>query len=146
MSLAEQLVGAWALVSFEVQDPDRGVIQPYGPQPRGRLHYQVGGQMCALLVDPRREPLGAEGLETAHRAPAEAKARAFDGLVSYAGRWSLEGEEVVHAVELASLPELAGRAQRRHVWIQGDRLTLSYTQVSHAGLQRRYALEWRRLS
>lgn len=141
----KQLVGAWELLSFDVHDPERGPRSPFGPSPQGRLHYSAGGEMCALLVDPRRQTLGAAGLETAHHAGAEAKARAFDGCVSYAGRWRLEGEEVVHEVAMATLPELTGRAQRRHASLQGDELVLSYEMVTRGGVTRRFALRWRRL-
>ncbi|MCB9792463.1 MAG: lipocalin-like domain-containing protein [Alphaproteobacteria bacterium] len=141
-----QLVGAWVLQGFEVHDPDPElhVRHPLGPEPQGRLIYSASGQMCALLVHEQRAPLGVSSLETAHRASVEAKASAFDTCISYAGRWWLEGEEVCHEVAISTLPELAGRVQRRHVLHRGGTMTLSYSLPTRVGVDRLFMLWWRR--
>ena len=81
--------------------------------------------------------------ETAHRASDDAKARAFDSYMSYTGRYHLEGDEVVHTVELALTPEAVGQAQRRRLRWEGATLALSYTVQGRQG-PRHYLLSWTR--
>jgi hypothetical protein len=81
-------------------------------------------------------------LERAHHASAEAKAAAFDGYMSYAGRWYVEGDEVVHTVELALTPDAVGRAQRRTARLEAGGLCLTYDVTGRSGVVRNYRLDW----
>ena len=47
--------------------------------------------------------------------------------MSYAGRYRLEGDEIIHIVEMALTPDVVGLEQRRTIQLDGDTLTLSYT-------------------
>ena len=96
-----------------------------------------------MLTRSGRAPLG-QGLETAARATPEAKAAAFDGYLSYAGRWHLDGDDVVHTVEQALVPEVVGREQRRRLLLDGERLILSYVLSARSGIDRTFVLTWRR--
>lgn len=142
---ASDLVGAWDLVRFQISFSDgRTPAFPMGEDARGRIVYAASGHVSAVLTRGDRPGLGVGGLETAHRADVSAKATAFDGYMSYAGTYRLEGDEIVHHVEMALLPEAVGRDQRRHVAWDGETLTLSYEVTARSGVVRRYALAWRR--
>ena len=53
-SLAERLVGAWILESYEADDPDGTVRTPFGPDATGLLVYGADGRMTVQVMDPRR--------------------------------------------------------------------------------------------
>jgi len=138
----ERLLGAWSLVSFVVRrdgQPDRF---PFGDDAVGLIVYEPSGRMSAVL-SARERSSGATRLEDAHRVSAEAKAASYDSYLSYAGRWRIDGDEVVHDVELALVPEVGGREQRRRVRLDGDELVLSYDVDGRRGVAR-FELRWRR--
>ncbi len=141
------LVGSWELLRCEISFSDgRPTVLPYGADARGQLVYAADGRVSAVLSRGDRGPLGVAGLESAAAADASAKAAAFDSYLSYAGRWRLDGDRVIHTVELALVPEVVGRDQVRRVAFDGDQLVLGYERTARSGVERRYRLTWRRVS
>ena len=140
----EDLVGSWDLEAFEVRMPDGKLVTPMGPDARGRLIYGADGRMSATLSEADRPQLSVHSLEAYGKASVAQKAAAFGSFLSYVGRYALEGETVVHDVELASVPNIVGRQQRRHATLDGDVLTLSYAVRGSRGT-RTNILRWRRL-
>lgn len=139
-----RLLGTWRLAGFSIEFSDgRPELLPFGPDATGLLMYGEDGTMSAILSRADRT-LSAERLEKADRAPAHERAAAFDSYLSYAGRWWMEGDEVVHAVELSLAPNAVGIENRRRVSWVGDELHLSYTLTARSGVERLYRLRWRR--
>ena len=101
--------------------------------------------MTAVLTRVSRTLPGTQRLEDSHRASVEDKAAAFDSYLSYSGRWRVEGDEVVHAVDMALSPGAVGQEQRRTFELDGDRLVLSYTLEGRRG-PRAFRLLWSRES
>lgn len=66
---------------------------------------------------------------TLSAAPADIRAAASAGYLSYAGSYTIDGPDVLHHIELSLMPNWVGRTERRHVeWIPGsagDDLVLS---------------------
>ncbi len=143
---ADWLVGSWELVGFTVTPADGGPVrQPFGPGARGRIVYAADGHMAALLSAADRPPVGPGGLERAHKAPAAAKAQAFDTALSYSGRWRLVGDTVHHEVDLALVPEVVGTTQIRRARPTADGgLVLDYQLTDRRGGVHTFALRWRR--
>lgn len=139
---AQELVGAWTLVSFVVRRDGRPDRFPFGPDARGLIVYEPSGWMSAVLSAADRSS-GATRLEDAHRVGEAEKAHAYDSYLSYAGRWRLEGGEVVHDVELALVPEVVGQSQRRRAAWDGEELVLAYEVAGRRG-PARFELRWRR--
>lgn len=132
------LVGAWRLVDFHIHfDDGRPSVEPFGPGAQGLLVYSADGWMSAILSRADRPGLDVPRLEAAHRATDTSKARAFDGYLSYGGRWRIEGDTVVHTVQWALVPDIVGREQRRRFRF-ADGLVLAYR-----GGARTYQLRWR---
>ena len=75
---------------------------------------------------------------------AEEQARAVQGFVAYAGRYSFHGDRVIHHVELSLFPNWVGTDQERWVELAGDRLTLSASPLLLAGKQQVPRLLWER--
>jgi len=141
----DQLHGSWLLERFVIRFADgRPPVHPFGEDARGLLMYTPDGHMSAILSRAGRPLLDASRLETSAKAPAEEKAGAFDSYLSYGGRWSIDGDEVVHTVEYALTPNLVGRDNRRRAALDGDRVVLSYDVPARSGVTRHYSLTWRR--
>lgn len=140
----EQLHGSWELDAFEVELPDGQRVFPMGEGALGRLMYGADGRMSATLSRADRPALSVPRLEAYARAPDAEKAAAFDGYLAYVGRYVVEGDAVVHHVELASVPNIVGMEQRRSASARDGMLVLRYTVEGRSGT-RTHTLRWRRL-
>jgi hypothetical protein len=138
------LVGAWSLEQFAIHIEGRPPIFPFGADAIGSLVYARSGAMSAVLSKKARPPLGVSRLENASRADPVLRAAAFDSYLSYAGRWRLEGDTMVHTVTMASAPDNIGQDNVRSVSLDGDVLTLSYEIAPPSKNTRHYTLIWRR--
>jgi hypothetical protein len=139
MLVAEHLVGAWHLVSWEVVTDGRR-DEPFGPNATGVITYTADGMMQATIAAADRQPYSGP---SARRSPDAEVARAARCYFSYAGPWHLDGEVVVHDVTHALDPGFVGTAQRRTVELDGDRLVLSAVEPT-GDASRLHRLTWRR--
>ncbi len=105
--------------------------------------YAPGGTMSAVLSATDRPAASAGTWETATDATDEEKVRAFDSYVSYCGTWTVQGDEILHHVEQALVPNLIGTILRRRYQSTGDTLRLEYDRTTSRGLLT-YRLDWRR--
>jgi hypothetical protein len=137
----DALVGAWRLISWENQAADGQVTYPMGPDPNGYVLYAADGRFSITISRRGRAGFAAGDLLS---GTAEEKARAMEGFVAYAGRYSFDGDRVVHHVELSLFPNWVGTDQERWVELAGDRLTLSANPLLLAGKQQVPRLVWER--
>ncbi len=138
---AEDLLGAWSLVTWDIQyDDKRPVTYPYGADAQGLLIYSADGQMSVVISSARRPRLATESVR---RAPVEQKLNAFETYFSYAGRWELREDAIVHRLAFALNPNFIGTDQVRQLQLAGPRLTLS-TSDEVKGVGRLHRLVWRR--
>jgi hypothetical protein len=114
----EDIIGAWNLVDTFRDNPDGTRTQHQGADPMGIIMYTADGHMSAITRAGNR-PFPA----TADATDVD-KARMFDSYLSYAGRWSLDGNTVTHHVEHALNENLVGRDRKRVIDHQGDRMVL----------------------
>ena len=143
-SLAERLVGAWILESYEAHDPDGTVRTPFGLDAAGLLVYGADGRMTVQVMDPRRPRWERRAPEDERRAQVTAAA---DGYIAYAGRFEVEETAVptvIHHVEISLVPNWVGRPQRRTVALDGTRLRLTARPLEVAGRTTIPRLTWRR--
>ena len=103
--MSERLVGTWALERFTLALPDGSILEPLGSAPVGRLVYTASGFMSAHLMPGD----GAAPVAT----------------LGYCGRWRVDGDRVLHEVEISSRPGMTGTTQVRPMALEGDRLTLT---------------------
>ncbi len=112
------LLGSWKLVSFELRLPNGGVAYPFGPDPRGYVFYNAQGFMSAAFMGSDRvKPQSSDLADTS-------KTVNYDQFNAYCGRFEVNGNRVVHHVEVASLPQWTGIDQERIFTIDGTRLSL----------------------
>jgi hypothetical protein len=112
------LVGAWRLVSWENQAADGQVTYPMGPDPIGYVLYSADGRFSVTISRAGRAGFAAGDLLS---GTTEEKARALEGCVTYAGRYTFHGDRVIHHVELSLLPNWVGSDQEQWVELSRDR-------------------------
>lgn len=137
----EHLLGTWRLVSWVLTDSTGKQTTPAGPDPEGLLTYTADGFMFATLAAKGREPFA--GADPLGGTPDECQ-RAMATCHSYCGRYRLDGDTVVHAVEMALFPNMVGTEQRRFLRIDGDRIVLRTPPMTRKGSSGVAELVWRR--
>ena len=138
----DALVGAWRLVSWENRAADGQVTYPMGSDALGCLLYTADGHFSVTISRRGRAGFAAGDLLS---ASAEEQARAVEGFVAYAGRYSFHGDRVIHHVELSLFPNWVGSDQERWIELAEDRLTLSASPLLLAGRQQIPRLVWERV-
>ena len=138
----DALVGAWRLVSWENQAADGQVTYPMGTDAIGYVLYAANGRFSVTISRRDRAGFAAGDLLS---GTTQEKARALEGFVAYAGRYSFYGDRIIHHVELSLFPNWVGTDQERWVELAGDRLTLSASPLLLAGKQQVPRLVWERV-
>ena len=137
--ITHSIVGAWSLLSWTIRfDDGRPARQPYGGSPNGSLLYSADGRMLAAIARAERKSLSAA---VPQQAPDSEKTAAFDSFFIYGGSFEIDGDEVVHRVDIALNPNFVGSVQRRKMHFEDNRLTLSAREG-----ERHHELVWQRVS
>lgn len=136
-----RILGAWTLEACEATDDAGASLLPLGPSPAGLLVYDASGTMSVTIMRRGRASFAAADILA---GTADEKARAVDGYLSYAGRWSLEGSRVRHHVDVSLFPNWVGTTQERNVVLDGDVLVLSTDPVTFGERTRVARMRWRR--
>jgi hypothetical protein len=89
---ANALVGTWKLTSWLTKFDGGDTIQPYGSNPKGRLVLTADGYWIIILTGANR---------TAAKTPEE-KAALLDTMLSYSGRFTVEGDKIATRVDMSS--------------------------------------------
>ena len=119
-SVASKVLGTWKLVSVVREEVPSGVkTDLFGPNPEGYINYGPDGRMMVIIVrSGRSKPVGT----IATSAEAEALFRSMN---SYAGRYTISGNELTHHVDISWNQAWTGTRQLRIAKFEGDRVTLS---------------------
>lgn len=135
-----KLAGTWKLVSYWTTRPNGERVAPYGEHPAGFLTYTSDGRVFVILSRSDRKPLDGDRFTASQASRAEA----FSTSLAYAGKFTFEGDRVVHHIEISTLPYYVGTDQVRFAKFEGDRLTLS-AMLAMGGEQRHSELVWQRV-
>jgi hypothetical protein len=142
---ASDLEGTWRLERWESAGDDGSLTFPFGQRPEGILVYHPDGTMITTIAPAGRTRLASadplRGGDDAERR------RAAETFIAYAGTWTLEGDDVAHAVSMSLYPNWVGTRQVRHVRVldEGARLELSTDPFVLDGRQATQRLVWRRV-
>ena len=139
----EDLVGTWRLLSWRSVAEDGSAREPFGPAPLGYVVYTADGRMLTTISQPDRPAIGGDLLS----GPEAGRLDAFASFIAYAGTFEVEGDDVVHRVEMSLFPDWVGSGQRRTVELSADSrtLTLSSPRLRASGRADRQVLIWERL-
>jgi len=134
-------VGTWALVSFELRSMNGLVHYPLGKDARGYIIYGQDGYMSVAFMSVGR-PNFKSG--DARGGSVEEKVLAVDTYFSYCGKYELQGDKVVHHIEVSLFPNWTGEDQVRFYKLDGDQLILSTPPFLVEGIQQTAHLIWKR--
>jgi hypothetical protein len=119
-SVANRLIGTWKLVSVIREEvPSGATIDLMGLNPQGFITYSAENRMVALLARGDRVKPAAN---TATAAEAE---NLFRTVISYAGTYTIAGNEVSHHVDISWNESWTGTKQVRIFQFEGNKLSLS---------------------
>ncbi|CAG9263071.1 lipocalin-like domain-containing protein [Paraburkholderia caribensis] len=134
------LLGRWKIVSWVQLYDDGRSTYPFGEQLRGFIQYDSDRMFC-LLEKVGRQPFTTGGQWDASIAE---KAAAYDTLMCYAGGYRLDGDKVIHEVEISLCPNWENGEQARRVVFESDRLHLTARLEEHTTQARTAQLTWER--
>jgi hypothetical protein len=141
--VATALVGTWTLIDWVSRTDAGAITHPLGTETEGRLIYTEDGHMSAVVAARERSRFGSPD----PRAGSDAAiVEAFRTFVAYSGRYRIDGDSVVHFVDISLFPDWVGDEQRRHVDLHGDEMVLRTPPIELDGNRVVSELRWRRSS
>ena len=118
----EQIIGTWKLVSVMYEDQETKTLTPVlGNNPRGRQIATADGRWLALVTADNRPVPKTD----------EERAQALRTMISYSGRYRVEGNKVTTKVEIAWNEAWVGGEQVRFVRFEGDKLFIESPPMPH---------------
>jgi len=103
--------GVWELLSLESFDNNNIVSYPIGKDVQGFLIYEPNGYMAAVLSSKNRHLVTPESLPEAWHGIFIA------GNAAYSGKFSTDGENIYHHIEVSSCPNLVGITEKRKILV-----------------------------
>lgn len=142
MTTGQQLIGTWRLVSWDRIDDSGKRTPALGPNTDGLITYTADGYMFGVLTAPNRKPFAGTD---PFGGTAEECQNAMSTALAYCGRYRVDGDFVVHTVEMSMFPNWVGTDQRRIFRFEGDRIVLRTVQpIVRNGVATVVELVWRR--
>jgi hypothetical protein len=135
-------LGTWRLLSVEIRTSDGQVSYPAGHDPVGYIMYNEQGYMSVAFMGANRAGFASGDLRGGSTAE---KVAAFDSYFSYCGKYEIQGEKVLHHIEVSLFPNWIGITQERFFELSGDRLSLSTPPLLISGIQQTSHLIWQRI-
>jgi len=114
------LIGTWKIESAVTEDLATGQkTELFGAHPCGFLSFAPDGRMQVLLVkDGRKAPADIVATDVE-------RIELYNGLVAYAGSYSIEGDIVSHRVDASWNQAWTGTTQLRQFKIDGKTLRIT---------------------
>ena len=135
-----QLVGSWQLVSASsVSRSGERNETPYGIAPVGILIYASNRRVTSLISYGGRKPLSM-------KATPEEQVEAFNTFLAYTGRYSVDGDKIIHHIEISSVQNYVGKDLVRTMKLDANRLILNTPPTMVNGKFQSIELSWQRLS
>jgi len=114
------VLGTWKLKAMFREVPATGEkFNQMGEHPNGYLSYSADGRMYAIATsDNRTKP------SDVNSTPDE-RAKLHQSLVAYAGTYTVQGDKVIHRVDISWNEAWTGTDQVRFFKIDGNTLTVT---------------------
>ena len=127
----KDLVGSWTLVSSVVEQGGNR-IEPFGPNPKGALIFDVNGRYAAMIARP-----GLPKLATDNRTAATAdEAKAIvAGSIAHFGAYAINEADktITFRIETSTHPNWDGAEQKRNYTLSGDELRYTVSTAAVGG-------------
>lgn len=128
----EKLVGTWKYRSSALIHDDGNTMNLFGDDAIGYLVYTADGFMSAQLMTPGRAAFSLPNMREGTEAE---KVTAFDTYGGYSGTYEVQGDTVIHHVQVCLFPNWVGKDQVRKFKLEENRLVLS-TDAGYAEWER----------
>jgi Lipocalin-like domain len=110
------LVGVWKLKSFDLQVlGSNGPREVFGSKPRGYLIFTREGRMMTIITRADRKPA----------TTVEEQAALLQSMISYTGRYKVEGSRVVTTPDVSWNEIYTGAQQIRYYTLHDEELSLT---------------------
>jgi hypothetical protein len=121
---SKQIVGTWKLVSWLTKFDGGDTVEPFGPNPKGRLVITSDGYWIIILTGADRKPA---------KNPDE-KATLLDSMLAYSGRYTIEGNTITTRVDMSSNEIYSGpnQNQMRYFNVKGNMLVVRTPEIASA--------------
>src|SRR5262245_16119353 len=111
----DELIGAWKLVSFVVEDVTTKKTTPlYGEHPKGYFMFLPSGRAAVLITSENRKV----------PTTAEENQPAFQSMTTFSGKYRVEDGRCIINVDVASHESWVGTEQIRLYRLEGETLQL----------------------
>ena len=119
--IAGRIEGVWKLKKYSRRFLDTGEVRS-DMLPQAYILYTPGGFMMSITVEEKRAPPASEVLTD------EERVRLFKSIISaYSGTYVVEGDTVIHDVNLSWNEAWTGTKQMRLFKVTGDELVIETT-------------------
>ncbi len=120
-AIEARIEGVWKLKKYSRRFLDTGEVRS-DMLPQAYILYTPGGFMMSITVEENRQPPAGEVLTDAERV------RLFKSIISaYSGTYTVEGDTVIHDVEMSWNEAWTGTKQMRLFKVTGDELVIETT-------------------
>ncbi len=118
---SHRIEGVWKLKKYARRFLDTNEVRN-DMLPQAYILYTPGGFMMSITVEEKRAPPAGEVLTD------EERVRLFKSIISaYSGRYTVEGDTVIHDVEMSWNEAWTGTRQVRKFAVNGDELVIETT-------------------
>jgi hypothetical protein len=109
------LVGTWKFISYLRTDAQGKDVNVLGEHPEGYLIYTPEGRMMVIVVAENRKPPEADADRIA----------LHEFMVAYSGRYTVDGEKVIHHVDVSWNQAWTGTDLVRFFKCEEDKLVIT---------------------
>lgn len=142
MEIKEAFAGTWSLLEYLLVRADGVVRKPWGEHVSGLLIYTRDGYMSANLMPAVRRKASHAVMTIGTNDKSHRSSR----YISYAGRYTVDVNTIVHHVEVSLFPTWVGLPQVRHYELGPERLVLKTPPIQRLGKHMVGQLTWKRVS
>ncbi|AJY40177.1 lipocalin-like domain-containing protein [Burkholderia humptydooensis] len=132
-----ELTGTWSLEASEFRLANGRITYPMGRSPMGRIIYTDTGYMSVIMIARGRkniefipEAFWKNIFSIKKMIGMIRLIRANSGILSYSGKYSIEGKTVLHHVDLSSYPDFTGMNLLRDMKCDDGKLVLDNATTS----------------
>ena len=120
----KQLAGTWKVVSLVTSFDGGDKVEPFGPDPKGRLVLTPQGDWIILQTRTNRAPAKT----------VEEKAALLDSMLAYSGKYTIDGNRMTIRVDMSwnEIDTGANRIRTRFFTVDGDKLIIRIGLIASA--------------
>jgi len=136
------LIGTWRLISFKSRTVDGQVTDPWGKNTVGYIMYNEDGYMSVSVMSANRSKFISGDMKG---GTVEEKAAAAGTYISYCGKYEIQGDAIIHHIELSLFPNWVAVGQKRIFKLEDNKLSLSTSPALVDGVEQTFRLVWERV-